>query len=188
MRRVNYAQLSLFSYYEYFLLLSPGQSIVRKVAAMKSLLAGMIRIPSYNLGSVAHISLMKFQMTEDDQSVIRRVTHAVEGFPEFDVQLGSAGIFQNGSIGTLMLQPANSDHIHSLHGSIMAAFRRRRSIRPHITIARNVDSAELLKVNLHDFDCHDSFRCNKVTILKKAIEAPHYEVLREVPFIPGRTF
>lgn len=188
MPRVNYAQLSLFSYYEYFLLLSPGQLIVRKVAAMKNRLAGMIRVPSYNLRSIAHISLMKFLNTEDDQAVIRRVTRAVEGFPEFDVQLGEAGIFHNGATGTLMLPPANSDHIHRLHGSITAAFNRRRHIRPHITIARNVDNKELLKVNLHDFDCHDSFCCNKVTILKKAVEAPYYEVLQEVPLIPGRTF
>ncbi|QJB34043.1 2'-5' RNA ligase family protein [Chitinophaga oryzae] len=188
MRRGNYAQLSLFSCYEYFLLLSPGQAIVRKVAAMKSLLAGMIRIPSYNLGSIAHISLMKFQITEDDQSVIRRVAHAVEGFREFDVQFGGAGIFHHGTTGTLMLQPANSDRIHRLHGTIMTEFRRRRLIRPHITIARNVANEELLKVNLRDFDCYDSFCCNKVTILKKAVEAPHYEVLQEVPFTPGKIF
>ncbi|NML35776.1 2'-5' RNA ligase family protein [Chitinophaga sp. G-6-1-13] len=181
MQRVNYAQLSLFSIYEYFLLLSPGPGIVRKVAAMKSRLAAMIRIPPYNLGSIAHISLMKFSRTEDDQAIIQRVTRAVEGFSEFRVQLDGADIFHHGRTATLMLQPVDSDAITSLHGIITVAFNHHRSIRPHITIARNVAHEELLKVNLHDFDCHDSFCCDKVTILKKAVEAPHYEVLQEVP-------
>jgi 2'-5' RNA ligase len=180
MLRVNYAQLSLFSYYEYFLLLSPGQGIIRKVASMKDKLAAMIRVPSYNLVSIAHMSLLKFRNTEDDQSVIQRVTQAVESIPEFSVRLGGAAIFHNGSTGTLMLPPVDSAPINHLHGMITAAFKQRRHIRPHITIARHIALEELLKVDLHDFDCHDSFRCNKVTILKKAIEAPRYEVLREV--------
>lgn len=185
MPRVNYAQLSLFSFYEYFLLLSPGPGIVGKVAAMKSRLATMIKIPSYNLRSIAHISLMKFSRTEDDQAIIRQVAHAVTGFKDFRVQFDGAGIFHHGRTATLMLQPVNGDAISSLHGRISSTFSYRRGkLTPHITIARNVARDELLKVNLHDFDCHDSFCCDKVTILKKAVDAPHYEILQEVPFIP----
>lgn len=187
MQRVSYAQLSLFSFYEYFLLISPGQGIVHKVAAMKSRLAAMIRIPSYNLSSIAHISLMKFLRTEDDQAIIRQVTHAVEDLSEFRVQFHDAGIFYHGRTATLMLQPVDSHPISRLHGTISATFNRHRSIRPHITIARNVAREELMKINLHDFDCHDSFCCDKVTILKKATEAARYEVLQEIP-IPGKTY
>ncbi|MBC9910526.1 2'-5' RNA ligase family protein [Chitinophaga varians] len=186
-KRVNYAQLSLFSFYEYFLLLSPGQRIVHKVAAMKSRLAAMIPVPSYNLRSIAHISLMKFLRTEDDQAIIRQVTHAIEGFSEFTVQLHDAGIFYHGRTATLMLQPVNSHPISSLHGAISATFHHHRSIRPHITIARNVAREELIKIDLHDFGCRDSFCCDKVTILKKAVEAAHYEILQEVP-IPGKIY
>lgn len=184
---VNHAQLSLFSFYEYFLILSPGQGIVRKVATMKTRLAATIRIPPYNLRSIAHISLMRFLNTEDDQAIIQGVTDAVEAFPEFRVQLNGAGIFHHGHTGTLMLQPANSDTINSLHGFISDTFNCRRSIRPHITIARNVAREELLKVNLHDFDCHDSFCCDKITILKKAVDAPRYEILQEVTLFPGKS-
>ncbi|MBC9933861.1 2'-5' RNA ligase family protein [Chitinophaga qingshengii] len=184
MPRVNYAQLSLFRSYEYFLLLSPEPFIIRKVAAMKSRLAAMISLPSYNLHSLAHISLMKFLMEEEDQRILRWVTQAVENIPAFRIQLNGAGIFHHGATATLMLQPANPDTIMHLHGAISKPFKQQRNIRPHITIARNIPVAELSKVDLHDFDCHDSFCCNKVTVLKKAVEASRYEILQEIP-LPG---
>lgn len=184
MPRVNYAQLSLFSSYEYFLLLSPEPFVIRKVAAMKSRMAAMISIPAYNLHSLAHISLMKFLLPEEDHRVLQRVTQAVESIPAFRIQLNGAGIFHHGSTATLMLQPADSGIITHLHGAISKPFRQQSNIRPHITIARNIPVEELNKVDLHDFDCHDSFCCNKVTVLKKAVEAPRYEVLQKIP-LPG---
>ena len=182
MQRRNPFQLSLFnySYCEYFVLLSPDQPTSLTVSQMKVHLSRIIRIPAFNLQSLAHISLMKF-IGDSDSTAINRVKASISHLQQFLIQLNGAFVYKHGSnLRSLVLRPVNAAPIQALHSTLSREFKGKKKIDPHITIARNVAAQELDKIDVSEFDCFNAFTCNQVIILKKTANAASYNKLAAI--------
>lgn len=190
---MNTAQLSLFgadaipaarSRCDYFILISPPQKIIAKVDAKKRSLNKTVPAGDKNLHSVAHISLYRMLVPENDDLILQKLRRALAHLYRFTVRLNGAELFKHGrSKISLVLTIENPEPVRMIHAFIAREFRTSRSITPHLTIARDIPSRYAEKIRLQDFQLYDEFLCEKITVLKKTDGQEHFSVLFEIPLL-----
>ncbi len=200
MAKKNTAQLSLFTetVYEYLILLSPSDAIKEEVDRMKVVLHGMIGLEGYNRNSIAHVSLFTTEAA-DNGPVIRLVKKVAAGVQPFTVSLSGHEVLKHGSVArTLCLKIENPEPISTLMALLNPAPQPKRSYRqttildkpkrakktiyPHITIARNIATADFERIeDLTTFDYTDEWLCERITILRRvAGSTGHFSPVSEV--------
>jgi 2'-5' RNA ligase len=200
MAKKNSAQLTLFqeTVYEYFILLSPDDNIKVEVDRLKQLLHEAIGLDTANMNSVAHVSLFKQTATES-MELPKTVKKALAGQKKFAVKLTGHEILKHGNVSrTLCLKIEDPAPINKLltildpkqapkkvnrQTSILDKPKRpKKVIHPHITIARNIALADFERLtDLTDFDYHDEWMCDRVTILRRvAGSSGYYSPVMEV--------
>ncbi|QEH39675.1 2'-5' RNA ligase family protein [Chitinophaga sp. XS-30] len=167
---------------EYFLLISPPSALIEKIRAMKKKLHKIVPVGEDNLHSIAHISLLKLRMRENDELVTGKVRRALTNLHGFTISLNGAEVFAHGRASrSLVLRISNPEPVNILHAWISSEFGNRKGITPHLTIAKKIPAKNFAKVPVQDFNRYDSFLCNSVTILKKTGEQEHYTLLAKIP-------
>ena len=188
----NPDQLSLFHFETtpaskvyYFIIISPDDRIKKVVDLFKIKLGEIISLSESNRYSKAHISLMKFSSTEDDEKIINKINNALAFSQNFEVELNGSDIFKHGdSSTTLILKISNPTPIEALYQLLLAADLApmlHKKITPHLTIAKTIPNDEFAgKVDLSQFDYYDSFLCKEITILKQ-VPGEKYRELAKIP-------
>lgn len=189
MPKKNPNQISLFpeAVYEYFVLLSPSDEIKADVDSMKQQLHEMIGLDVSNLNSVAHISLYK-QAGMDAAVVKASAKKALAGQKKFTVKIGGYGIYKSGDKHTLHLKIEDPEPIDTIFNLLCPPKRapkkidrqisildrpgktlpKPKSINPHITIARNIDTRDFERIeDFTFFEYYNEFVCESVTILRR---------------------
>lgn len=191
MRRGNPNQLSLFHCEmapvrgtSYFIILSPIERVKEVVRAAKELLHHQIPLSVTNLKSIAHISLLKFTTTSNDERIIQQIKSMLSSFSSFEIIVAGNTVFKHGDQSrSLVLKIDNPAPIHQLHLLLLSVFNPRSSkkITPHITIARSIPSEDFEKIDLTAFNYHDSFLCQEITVLKKEPGDRQYRIFFKMP-------
>lgn len=167
---------------EYFLLISPPPALIEKVRAMKKKLHKVVPIGEDNLHAIAHISLLKLPMRENDELVTGKVRRALTNLRSFTIRLNGAEAFTHGRASrSLVLRISNPEPVNILHAWISSEFGNRKGITPHLTIAKKIPAKNFAKVPVQDFNRYDSFLCDSVTVLKKTGGQEHYTLLAKIP-------
>jgi 2'-5' RNA ligase len=190
MRHADSKQLRLFyeealptSQTTYFIIISPPQRIRELISLLKKELNQQISLSAINLKSIAHISLLKFNMVSNDEQIINKIRQAVSSFHSFDIELGGYMIFKHGQISSSLVINIPHPFPVLLLQQLLATslkLRLRGKLTPHLTVARAVPSNDFGKIELSAFDYYDSFRCQQVVILKKEEGDDHYKLLAEI--------
>jgi len=189
--KYNPDQLSLFhheiappvSEVFYFIIISPDDPIKKKIELFKMQLGEIIPLSAHNRFSKAHISLMKFSSSDDDEQVINKVKNALSSFQNFEIELNGSDTFTHGdSSTTLILKISNPTPIEALYQLLLEADLAPmfpKKITPHLTIARTIPNSEFAgNVDLSKFDYYDSFLCKHITILKQAPGEAYHELAK----------
>lgn len=200
MAKKNNAQLTLFNenVYEYFVLLSPSDAVKEAVDGLKEQLHALIELEDYNRKSVAHVSLFKMRATADNQ-VLKLVKKVAASQEPFTIKLDGHEVLKHGGVSrTLCLKIENPDPVNNLvelldpkpiakksyrQTSILdKAPRAKKVIHPHVTIARNIATADFDRIeDFTAFDYHDEWLCDRITILKRLEGSTgHFSPVKEV--------
>lgn len=186
-------QLSLFktddippayAFAEYFILISPPAAVRKMIAGMKKALHKITPPGDENLHSIAHISLYKLRIPENDAFIIKKIRRALAHQHRFSIKLNGTEIFAHGNQSkTLVLKIANPEPINIIYALISREFRTSKRITPHLTIVRKISARNFEKINVQDFDHYEDFFCNEITILKKPEGKEHFDVLAKIPLL-----
>lgn len=194
-------QLSLFQerketigrpVYEYFFLISPDLSIKKVIKEMKNKLHKEIGLSKADLFSVPHISLFK---TRAPQEKLDIGTYAEElsKTTAFEITVCGHGIFeQYNRKKTLYLKLKEKEPIGSIFTKLLECrgdYSQPEFI-PHLTIARNISTENLNRVDLSEYDFKGEFFCDRITVLRKAIYKMDfplgaYELYDEIHLLKG---
>lgn len=167
---------------EYFLLISPPPALIEKIRAMKKKLHKIVPVGEENLHSIAHISILKLRMRENDDLVTGKVRRALTNLHSFTIRLNGAEVFTHGRASrSLVLRISNPEPVSILHAWISSEFGNRKGITPHLTIAKKIPAKNFAKVPVQDFNRYDTFECDGITILKKTEGQERYSSLLRIP-------
>ena len=186
MAKKNNAQLTLFNenVYEYFVLLSPSDTVKEAVDGLKEQLHALIGLEDYNRRSVAHVSLFKQRATSDSQ-VLKLVKKVAASLEPFTIKLAGHEVLKHGGVSrTLCLKIEDPEPINNLmvlldpkpvakksyrQTSILdKAPRAKKVIHPHVTIARNIATADFDCIeDFTAFDYNEEWLCDRITILRR---------------------
>ena len=151
---------------------------------MKKELHKIFPLGDENLHSIAHISLYRLLIPENDDFIIKKIRRALAHQHSFTIRLNGTEIFAHGNQSkTLVLKIANPEPINIIYALISREFRTSKRITPHLTIARKIPIRNFEKINVHDFHRFEEFLCNEITILKKLEGEEHFTVLTKIPLI-----
>ncbi|MFL9844240.1 2'-5' RNA ligase family protein [Flavobacterium rhizosphaerae] len=183
------AQTSLFpeQLFEYHVLISPTDEVIEHVDMLKARLNDIIDIGAFNIKSIAHISLFKYEAYQsvNVKEVFTKGAALSEIMP-FLIKIEGCKVFSAGDSRSLVLEIINPQPIDYLAALLNPAKKRKpkkpvkqtsildkpvkkpATIHPHITIARNIAAEELaLVTDLSAFDYKAEFLCDRITILKR---------------------
>ena len=144
----------------FFLLLSPPTAVIEYVAYLKRLVEKKIGHSFESLHSIAHLTLLQYHDFHNE-SLLYVFNERISKISSFTVYVKDFGIFINN--GTVYL------NAFALELDDLVKQLADRSIRPHITIAKNLSprDANLAWSMLQNFRYADSFKCECVTVLKR---------------------
>lgn len=155
----------------FFLLISPSVEVIEYVAYLKTFVREKIGHPFDSLHSIAHLTLLQYQDFHNE-SRLYVFSERIAKIKSFTVYVKDFGIFMNN--GTIYLDA------FALELEELAAQLTNRSIRPHITIAKNLNhhDASLALGALRNFGFTSSFQCASVTVLKRISDRwqPHVDL------------
>jgi 2'-5' RNA ligase len=201
MAKKNTAQLRLFeqTMYEYFVLLSPSDTIKQDVDSMKQALHDQIGLEAFNLNSVAHLSLYKTE-APDDSSVVRFIKKVAGLHHPFTISLNGYDILKHGNVSrTICLKVTDPKPINRLMASLNPPVESKRTYRqtsildkpkkakpvihPHVTIARKIPIQDFNRINEFSlFDYQGEWLCDNITILRRpAGSTGHFSPCRVIP-------
>ncbi|MCO6147369.1 2'-5' RNA ligase family protein [Flavobacterium sp. NRK1] len=186
MAKKNNTQLTLFNenVYEYFVLLSPSDTVKEAVDALKEQLHALIGLEDYNRKSVAHVSLFKTRATTDSQ-VLKLIKKVAAAQQPFTIKLAGHEVLKHGGASrTLCLKIEDPEPVNNLMAlldpkpiakksyrqtSILDKPQRaKKVIHPHVTIARTIATADFDRIeDFTPFDYHDEWLCDRITVLRR---------------------
>ena len=186
MAKKSAVQYTLFqeTVYEYFILLSPNDTIKEAVDGLKEQLHSLIGLEDYNRRSLAHVSLLKQRATADNQ-VLKLVKKVAASLEPFTIKLAGHEVLKHGGVSrTLCLKIEDPTPINNLmelldpkpvakrsyrQTSILDKPQRaKKVIHPHVTIARNIATADFERIeDFTPFDYQDEWLCDRITILRR---------------------
>lgn len=188
--------------YEYFVLLSPDETIRAKTKARKKELHAEIGLSLENRTSVAHISLFKFMDLQDEDRIRLLLRQALDEVQSFQVDIDGLEVFDHGYKKSLVLTFKKPAPIEELNSRLLEEFGGRQvKITPHLTIARSVPNRDFSRIaDPSGYFFSGGFLCSKVTVLRRPLnkraryelfdefrlcEAPHREFVLQHHFEPA---
>lgn len=155
----------------FFLLLSPPTSIMEYVAHLKGLVREKLGHGYDSLHSKAHLTLLQYYDFHNE-SLLYFFSERISKFKSFTVYVKDFDIFPNN--GTVYL------NAFALELDNLAKQLTNRSFKPHITIAKNLESpdANLAWSLLRNLRYTNSFKCERITVLKRISDRwqPHLDL------------
>ena len=176
------------AFYQYFILISPPDTIKKRVKGMKITLNKTIGLSRENLHSIAHISIHSFHqsvpMSPNFLSVLQQVCSQNQSFP---IKLCGFGVFDsNTDKRTIYSKIDNAGPIEKVREQICDLMNiPNKEFVPHLTIARALEtqlSEKGLRI-IHQDRLTEQFQCNKITILERKYEngiVSNYKVFHEI--------
>jgi 2'-5' RNA ligase len=151
---------------ELFFMIAPPKAIVDYVAQLKSFVRDAIGHRIEDDLSSAHISLYKYS-NPHAEDLLYQVDSKISSFTPFHVYLKDLNVVNEGNLWTIYLEIVHKAPIRELAENIAG---QDVDLMPRITIARNLELNDFLKVwrNLKDLSYSQYFRCDHITVLKKA--------------------
>lgn len=168
--------------YEYFFLISPGETIKANIKARKKELHKEIGLSAENLFSMAHISLFKMTHLQDEMMIKVSAMLALSGIREFTVSLADLSTFDHKTKKSLVFLIRDPEPIITLTRLLLRRFKGRSfSFVPHLTIARSVPNSDFSRISAIDkYRFTGSFTCNKITVLRRPLHKKSpYELFYE---------
>lgn len=174
--------------YDYLLIVTPGTQINNDVKAMKKLIAQELGMNS-NRVSEAHISLFRSEFPvkyqDDFISLVENIARKQSGFTLYTSRFDHFAHGADKDKHTIYVNVANPKPITELHKTILQEFDiKPTTYRPHITLARAINTTEFEKV-YHHFNNQifvRSFQCRSFTLLRKPATGGNYEPVKEFVF------
>lgn len=144
----------------FFLLLSPPQDIIRDVFFFKRQVWNCIGHYYDGAHSTAHLSLLQYE-DHHNESLLYTISDRISRLKPFTIRIKNFDFFENS--GTIFLEPVNKPDICELHEKLTPS-----PIRPHITIARNLNPKDfhLARKAFKNLSHSNAFTCDCVTVLK----------------------
>lgn len=169
---------SSFVCYEYLIIISPPESVKKKISLLKNELDRAIGIGPANLHAKAHITLA-YGISDSGlpENILERIKRHVESSPAFSIKLNGFRHFVHGAeSNTIYVALENSGPVVDLHRKINSCLSsgKRRTV-PHLTIARKIarqyfDRAqEVFKNRVLE----EEFACDHIVVLERPIQDGH---------------
>ena len=148
---------------EFFLVISPSQTIMDYVSYLKREIKKIVGHNYPSAFAKAHISLFKYP-DHHTESFLYQVDSEVSRQKAFHVHVRDLGVFKHGANGTIYLNIEHKSPICDL-----VELWTRKTINPHITIARNLEPNDFIKAReiVKDISYENDFICDRITVLKK---------------------
>jgi 2'-5' RNA ligase len=151
---------------ELFYLISPSKSVSDFVELIKTNVEATLGYPLENRFSKAHVSLMK-DSQEHAESFLYDVESKMRSFRPFNISVKNLNVFWQGEQRrTIYLDIVYKTPICEIFESLT---EKNISFTPHITIAKNLEVYDFLKVwkNLKKISYSNTFHCDHLTVLRK---------------------
>ena len=151
---------------ELFFIITPPRAIAEYVAFLKSHVKSAIGHSFEDEFSKAHISLFKFQ-DEHAEDLLYRIDSKVSECTPFHVHIKNLNFLDDGVTRTIYLEVVHKNPICEIVENVLD---QRADFTPYITIARNLEINDFMKAwrSLKNLSYSDYFRCDHITVLKKA--------------------
>jgi len=165
-------------------LISPNDDVKSETKKLKNKLYKIIGRRTENEYSIAHISLFKIKY-ERDAHVLEKLKRALSDAKPFTVSTSEAHVFSHGATKkTLYLKIENPKPIQALFETIGEEFKFKKEIAPHLTIEKNLPTADFEKIgeDLTPFHCKSEWLCDRVTVLKMNPKKGTYQLVEEIVF------
>ena len=149
-----------------FFIISPPKTIADYVAFLKSHVKSAIGHSFEDEFSKAHISLFKYR-NEHAEDLLYQIDSRVSSVTPFHVHIKNLNFFDHGTTRTIYLEVVHKNPICEIVENVL---ERREDFTPYITIARNLEMNDFIKAwrSLKDLSYSEYFRCDHITVLKKA--------------------
>ena len=146
--------------------ISPPPAIVEYVAMLKQHVKLAIGHPFEDEFSKAHISLFKYR-DEHAEDWLYRADSKISSFTPFHVHIKNLNFSDHGMTRTIYLEVVHKNPICEIVENVLGS---PADFTPNITIARNLDINDFMKawMSLRNLSYSDYFRCDHITVLKKA--------------------
>ncbi|PUZ24320.1 2'-5' RNA ligase [Chitinophaga costaii] len=172
--------------FDYLLVIHPDSQVSEDVKGMKMQLANALGYYNSQFSN-AYISLFRSEFPERFEAsfidMLETVSRRQHGFTIYTSRLEKFDL--GNSKHTIYVNVANPKPVTELHRKIMQLFSiGGGQFKPHITVARAINSAQLEKVHPH---VHNqlfvrSFECHGFLLLRKPVRGGHYEVVKAFTF------
>lgn len=168
----------------YFLLITPSSKVISDVIQFKLIVKKLLGRSYRSLHSVPHLTLLQFEDIHNESKLFD-YDRMVSRVAPFNIHIDGFGAFQRN--GTLYLKTVFDDETRRL-----AAVLRKSAIVPHITIARRLAPHDIEHVwnYFRQITYRHSFRCDRVTVLKRKNERWHSHAelwLKDIHSLSPRT-
>jgi 2'-5' RNA ligase len=155
-------------HHELFFMIAPPRAITEYVAQLKTYVRDAIGHRVHRTGddfSKAHISLFKY-CDPHAEDLLYQVDSKISSFTPFHVYIKDLNVSCDADGWSIYLEIVHKAPIREIAENIAG---REVDMMPRITIARNLEMNDFLKVwrNLKDLSYSQYFKCDHITVLKK---------------------
>jgi 2'-5' RNA ligase len=151
---------------ELFFMIAPPKAITAYVAQLKNYVRDAIGRRIEDDFSRAHISLFKYR-DPHAEDLLYEVDNKISSFTPFNVYIKNLNVSHDPAGWSIYLEIVHKAPIREIAEHIAG---REVDFTPRITIARNLELNDFLSVwrTLKDLSYSQYFRCDHITVLKKA--------------------
>jgi len=148
--------------------IAPPKGIAEYVAFLKSHVRSALGHSFEGESSKAHISLFSFR-DEHAEDLLYRIDSKMSSLSPFHVHIKNLNYFDDGDTRTIYLEVVHKNPICEIVENVLDQ-PMQPDFLPYITIARNLEINDFMKAwkSLKNLSYSDYFRCDHITVLKKA--------------------
>ena len=148
--------------------IAPPKGIAEYVAFLKSHVRSALGHSFEGETAKAHISLFSFR-DEHAEDLLYRIDSKVSSLSPFHVHIKNLNYFDDGDTRTIYLEVVHKNPICEIVENVLDQ-PAQPDFTPYITIARNLEINDFMKAwkSLKNLSYSDYFRCDHITVLKKA--------------------
>ena len=163
---------------ELFFIISPPPHIMSDVSVLKDDVQFLVGHELDDRYAKAYISLFKFSDKDHFRDILKYVEFKAAYFKTFNIFIKNLNVFHHGDHRTIYLDIVNKYPVHDIFEKLVM---EDRNYKPHITVAKNMESEDFLKTWLYlkDFKYSQHFHCDRITVLarRKKRWVPYREIM-----------
>lgn len=189
-KKVDPGQIDIFESdtrsHEYSVVIHPDWAVSNKVKELRHLLRDQISREPHDLHTRPHITLYDCSSTVCQNDYVEsQVKAAIKEFRAFDIAFDGTDYWES---GTFFIRINEPKAIQRLTASIKKNLTLPKPHQansaegkiPHLTISRFITKKEMGQISPAEFEMKASFKCNAITILKKAEGENSYQELAKL--------